>query len=211
MSWTRKSSGSGNKIYKDQHRSEHWYRDNQVYFVTARCRNRFLAFASEKAKQIFWKRFDEATAKYNFTPWVTTLTDNHYHTVGYLPRGNDLAPMMNLLHGGVSKLVNDILARNFKAGVLQAPCLDERGRLVPFFSDTKHKSYFDGCLRNELQGRRTYKYVLTQCRRHKICDDYHDYPHTRVNIDVDRAIKRALELNAFLGGVPYKRYQDRGP
>ena len=48
--------------------------------------------------------------------------------------------------------------------------------------------------------------VLTQCKRHLICDDPKDYPHTHVNIDLDRAIKRALELKAFMKGVPYKRY-----
>jgi hypothetical protein len=37
--------------------------------------------------------------------------------------------------------------------------------------------------------------------------DYLMYPHTRVRVPVDVAIRRALELKAFLVGVPYKRYQ----
>lgn len=212
MSWTRKSSGSSPHTYQGQHRSEHWYRDNQVYFITARCRRRFPAFASDEAKAIFWRQFDKAMSAGSFTPWVTSLIDNHYHTIGYLKHAKDLGPMMNSLHGSVSKLVNDLLEQQFKAGVLKHPCLDSRGRLVPFFSDTKHKNYFDGCLRDEKQGRATYRYVLTQCKRHGICEDYRDYPHTRVNIEADRAIRRALELNAFLEGVPYNRYiQGRGP
>jgi hypothetical protein len=32
------------------------------------------------------------------------------------------------------------------------------------------------------------------------------YPHTRVGVELERAVKRALELNAFLTGVPYNRY-----
>jgi hypothetical protein len=39
-----------------------------------------------------------------------------------------------------------------------------------------------------------------------ICNDPKDYRHTQINIDIDRAIKRALQLNAFMEGVPYKRY-----
>ena len=54
----RKSSISSDEYYDGQHRFEHWYRDNSIYFITARCRNRFPAFASEEAKAIFWERFD---------------------------------------------------------------------------------------------------------------------------------------------------------
>ena len=73
------------------------------------------------------------------------------------------------------------------------------------------REYFDGCLRSEKQGRLTYRYILNQCRRHGICKRYQDYPHTRVKIACDRAIKRAIELDAFLTGVPYKRYQNDKP
>jgi hypothetical protein len=33
------------------------------------------------------------------------------------------------------------------------------------------------------------------------------YPHTHVNVELGRAIVRAHEINAFMDGVPYKRYQ----
>mgnify|MGYP006308443151 CR=1 FL=1 len=64
------------------HRFEHWYVDNQVYFITARCRDRFPAFATEQAKAVFWDRFDHWTGECDFVPWVTSLIDNHYHTLG---------------------------------------------------------------------------------------------------------------------------------
>jgi hypothetical protein len=79
---------------------------------------------------------------------------------------------------------------------------------LPFWHDRKDQNYFDGCLRDQKQGRLTYRYVLRQSLRHGVCDDWRDYPHTRVNVELERAIKRALELNAFLVGVPYKRYDD---
>jgi hypothetical protein len=49
----RKSSISRSEYYDGHHRFEHWYRDNTVYFITARVRNRERAFASDKAKSIF--------------------------------------------------------------------------------------------------------------------------------------------------------------
>ena len=100
---------------------------------------------------------------------------------------------MQRIHGSVSKLVNDTL----------------KVRLIPFWRDCKDQSYFDGCIRDEVQCRRAYFYVLRQCIRHGICKDWRDYPHTHMNIEFERGLKRAVELDAFLKGVRYKRYGER--
>jgi REP element-mobilizing transposase RayT len=189
----RKSSLSRDERYKGHHRFEHWYLDNCVYFITARCRDRFPAFASDAAKSVFWDRFTFCTAKYGFVPWATSLIDNHYHTIGYLKVGENLGPMMQRFHGSVAKLVNDLLSK----------------RLRPFWYDSGKQGYFDGCIRDELQARRGYRYILRQSERHGIMRDWRKYPHTRVNVELERAIKRALELNAFLTDVPYQRYAKR--
>jgi REP element-mobilizing transposase RayT len=190
----RTSSSSTLETYKGQHRYEHWYLDNQVYFITARCRERYPAFRSEDAKNVFWDRFNHYTAQYGFIPWVTSLLENHYHTLGYLLLGKNLGPMMQRLHGAIAKLVNDLLPE----------------RRVPFWREAGHRDYFDGCIRDEKQCRRAYKYTLTQAMRHGIVSDWHDYEHTHVAIELERSLKRALELNAFLEHVPYKRYQKTG-
>jgi REP element-mobilizing transposase RayT len=189
----RSSSSSSVEHYKNHHRYEHWYLDNQVYFITARCRARFPAFASDEAKQVFWNRFDHYTAAYGFTPWITSLLDNHYHTLGYLRVGENLGPMMQRLHGSVAKLVNDLLEK----------------RQRPFWREAGHRDYFDGCLRDENQCRRAYKYTLIQSVRHGLASNWRDYPHTRVAIEVDRGVKRAHELGAFLEHVKYKRYDQQ--
>lgn len=189
----RKSSSSSVKYFEGQHRYEHWYCDNQVYFITARCRDKYPAFDSEEAKNVFWDRFNYYTGKYHFTPFVTSLLNNHYHTLGYLKIGEELGPMMQKIHGSVAKLVNDLLSE----------------RRASFWVDAGHQDYFDGCIRNELQCRRAYRYTLTQCKRHGICSDPRHYIHTHVSIDLDRAGKRALQLQAFLEKIPYKRYEKR--
>jgi hypothetical protein len=94
--------------------------------------------------------------------------------------------MMQRIHGSVAKLVNDTLPE----------------RRVPFWSEKGHRDYFDGAIRDEKQCRHAYKYTLRQAARHGIAADWQDYPHTRVAIDLDRGVKRALELKAFLEGVP---------
>lgn len=212
MGWTAKSNQAANRTWNGKHRFEHWYRDSQVYFLTARCRGQYPAFASEEAKAIFWDRFDAATTKHGFTPFVTSLLDNHYHALGYLDRGEDLPKMMKQLHGGVAKLVNDVLEAQFKAGVLKNPCppLNEQGRLLPFWKDSKSKNYFDGLLRDDKQGRLTYRYVLMQAVRHGLVRDWRDYPHTRIGLPFEDAMRFAIERDAYLRGVPYKRYEGMG-
>lgn len=186
-----KLSRSRNPARGENHRFEHWLADNQVYFLTARCRDQFPAFKSDAAKQIFWRQFDKYTAEFGFTPWVTSLVDNHYHTLGYLRVGNNLPNMMQRIHGSIAKLVNDLLPQ----------------RLTPFWRDESGKSYFDGCIRDEKQARLAYRYTLTQAVRHGIVRDWREYRHTRLNVELERAIRRSHELRAFLKGVPYKRYQ----
>jgi len=102
----RKASRSARERFKGRHRFEHWYVDNQVYFITARVRDRFTAFDTEPAKSIFWDRFSYYTARFTFAPFITSLLDNHYHTLGYLRIGLNLKVMMQRLHGSVAKLVN---------------------------------------------------------------------------------------------------------
>lgn len=186
-------SRSDNSQYRGRQRYEHWLVDNQVYFITARCRDRFPAFATETAKAIFWDRFEHYTKEFGFVPWITSLIDNHYHTLGYLHSGENLPKMMQRIHGSVAKLVNDVLP----------------ARLVPFWRDAKGHEYFDGCIRDERQARLAYRYTLIQSQRHGIVTDFRLYWHTRVNVEMEVAIDRAHELGAFLEGVPYKRYLKR--
>src|SRR5262245_50243124 len=105
MGTFRKSSYTRNEFYEEQHRFEHWYRDNTVYFITSKVRDGFHAFAEEEAKRIFWDRFNFYTQLHGFVPWITTLLDNHYHTLGYLRIGEELGEMMRKLHGSVAWMV----------------------------------------------------------------------------------------------------------
>src|SRR3954471_20377843 len=184
---------SANNTYRGRNRYEHWLVDNQVYFITARCADRYPAFASEAAKRIFWNRFDHYTHELSFVPWVTSLLNNHYHTLGYLRTGSNLTRMMQRIHGSVAKLVNDVLP----------------ARLIPFWRNAKGKEYFDGCIRDEKQARLAYRYTLHQAKRHGLVRDYRVYPHTHVNVELEVALARSHELGAFLEGVPYKRYLKR--
>jgi hypothetical protein len=186
----RKSSYTRNENFGRDHRFEHWYRDNTVYFITSRCRDKFPAFTSPAAQEVFWDRFEHYAQMHGFVPWVTTLMNNHYHTLGYLKLGSQLGPMMRKFHGSVAKLVNDVLPE----------------RHLPFWRSSGNQDYFDGCIRDENQCRRAYRYTLLQSVRAGLCTDYRDYPNTRMRIKLEVGLRRAIELKTFLPDVPYKRY-----
>ena len=190
-----RTSRSQHRVDLGRFAFEHWQIDNQVYFLTARCRDRFNAFATEHAKSIFWDRFSHWTTSHGFTPWITSLLDNHYHTLGYLRCGDELAPMMRHLHGSVAKRVNDTLFE----------------RRPSFFRDSKGREYFDGCIRDERQCRLAFRYVERQAERHGVAQSGVAYPHIRVNVALNLGVKRAHELGAFLEGVAYKRYRREPP
>src|SRR4051794_1998242 len=187
----RKTSYTNNEFYDGQHRFEHWYRDNSVYFITAKVRDGFPVFATEQAKLIFWDRFDYYTQLHGFVPWVATVMNNHYHFEGYLKNGEQLGEMMRKLHGSVAWLV--------------MKQIDVRH--VPFWRTAGNQDYFDGCLRDVLQAWRAYNYTRDQAVRARLVTQWTDYPHTRCYLDRDRCIARALELTAFLEDVPYARYE----
>lgn len=186
-----RSDPSTRESWEGKHRFEHWYRDNQVYLITARVRDGARAFADDATKAVFWNRFDHYTAARGFEPWVTSLLVNHWHTVGYVKVGTELKEMMRKLHGSVAKLVNDML----------------EVRLVPFWGHRNNRDYFDGCLRDETQLIRSYRYVLGQSVRHGICRDYCEYPHTRVTLSLEEALAFARDHRALMYGIPYARYE----
>jgi len=189
----RKSARSSHEIGAHGHRFEHWYVDNQAYFITARCRDRFPAFADEPAKTIFWDRFDYHAETHGFEPWCASLLDNHYHAIGYVRVGINLKRFIQRLHGSVAKLVNDLLPE----------------RREHFWRDDRGHEYFDGCLRDEIQTRRAWWYTLRQSERHGITADYRTYPHTRIWVDLEPTIDLCHACGAFMQHAPYPRYSKR--
>jgi hypothetical protein len=176
--------------WNDKDAFQHWRKDNQIYFITARTREGYPAFDPEEAKQIFWRQFESYANKCSFKPIVVSLLNNHYHVLGYLKFGAELGTMMQRIHGSVAKLVNDLLSE----------------RRVPFWHDKKHHNYFDGCLRDEKQFVLTYRYILNQAVKAKLVKHPNEYPHTKIYVEHDKALARATELDAFLRNVRYKRY-----
>ena len=182
---------------KKRHRREHWLIDNQIYFITARCRDGLLIFEDEQAAEIFWNRFDHHTLAQQITPIVTSLVGNHYHLLAHVEVGANVPVFVRNLHGSTAKLTNDLR---------EAAGLD---RISDVWANGLRGSYFDGCVRNATQFRRIFRYVERQGVRHGLVRTGEHFPHTRVNVSMERALKRALERNSFLPWSDKTRWNPR--
>ena len=174
-------------VGKHRHRCEHWHIDNQIYFITARCRDRLPAFRTEAAKAIFWQQLDIKAQAHGFTPIITSLIDNHYHVLGHLREGEQLTPLIRGLHSSVARYINQVTP--------------EAEQVKPLFRMQTGKQYFDGAIRSSKQFIRTFRYIERQGIWHKLCQPGEAYAHTRISVERDRAMKRALRIGAFLYGV----------
>ena len=175
-----------------RHRAEHWAIDNQIYFITARCRDRLPAFRAEEAKSVFWRQLHRKAEAHGFTLIIVSLMDNHYHLLGHLREGEQLHHMMHGLHGSVARYVNQIT--------------DLASQVKPMFRERSNRQYMDGAVRSSKQFTRCFGYIERQSVRHRICKSAEDYPHTRVFVEMERARARALEISAFLHGVGDRRH-----
>ena len=119
--------------------------------------------------------------------------DNHYHCVLYAKCGENVGDFIQHLHGSVAKLVNDLLP----------------SRHLPFWRRSGNQDYYDGCLRDEKQLRRAFRYTLQQAVRARIVRQYEDYPHTHVHIPLEETVHRALHCCAIPIPVPYARYENK--
>jgi len=200
-----KSSRHKQERFRGRRRFEHWYVDNQVYFITARVRDQKNAFATDESKVVFRERFEHYAADAGFEPWVSSVLNNHYHTLGYLETGQNLKTMMQRLHGSVAKLVNDILENEPCASRFSG--MRAGNRLARFWRQTKGKEYFDGCIRDVKQLRLAYRYTLTQSVRHGLCADWREYAHTWTAVSVEEAVRISLERDALMEKVHYPRYE----
>ena len=188
----RKSGDLRKEWYDGAHKFEHWYVDRSVYLITSRVRGRLHVFTTPETCDIFWLKFEQYAAENAFEPWIVTLMSNHYHVIGFLEEGKRLGEMMRKFHGSVAWMVCKSL------GIIHKP----------FWRDDQHRDYFDGCLRDETQLTRSYRYVLTQAERAGVVGPHQAYPNTRAYVTLDEALRRAITRNALLKGVPYARYDD---
>ena len=187
-----KTSRSPTEIHPTgSHRFEHWIKDNQLYFLTSCTNGKAHVFQTEETQAIFLKCFDNWHERSGLKVCVISLLSNHYHLVGYAKSGQQLIDFIRGLHSSTARYLNQLL---------DLP-------LRPFWREAGGQSYFDGCLRDEGQASKAWTYTRDQAVKAGLVRTYHDWPGTRVIVEREPMVRRATQLDAYLRGVPYKRYE----
>lgn len=91
-----------------QKRPPHIFRDQAIYFITARTRDLFYFFRPQKYKKIFKLVLKEAVAKFQAKLYGWVINHNHYHLLISFDKGTKLAKFIRFLHGKTARLLNDL-------------------------------------------------------------------------------------------------------
>ena len=88
------------------HAPPHHLAEAGVYFVTARCRDRFSHFDSDMRRDYLTERLHALTVHYGWTLEAWAVLSNHYHFVAQSPAKADLPKLLRHLHGDTARYVN---------------------------------------------------------------------------------------------------------
>ena len=149
----RKSAATKTESFKSHHRYEHWYLDNQIYFITARCRDSL-------------PRLRERSSEDNLLGPLRSLHKTlRLCTVDHKPTRQPL-PHARLSPYRRKPRPDDATPARFHRKTSQR----HPTTTTACHSGAKsgNRDYFDGCIRNEKQCRLAYKYTQRQSVRHGI-------------------------------------------
>jgi len=118
-------------LYPDNrniHRPPHIYKDDILYFITARTIKKEKFFNAKEKKKILEKTLKEILERYCCDCFALAILDNHYHIIIKIKNGDDLKLFIKDLHSLSSQRLNKLE--------------DKKGRKIWF-------QYWDHCIRNE--------------------------------------------------------------
>jgi REP element-mobilizing transposase RayT len=86
----------------------HIYKDDTIYFITARTVEKEKLFDIEKKKKIFYRTLKNVLERYNYLLYAWTILDNHYHLLMKIAEGENLKFFVKDLHALSAKRLNEL-------------------------------------------------------------------------------------------------------
>ena len=149
-------------MYK-KHHPLHIYKDETIYFVTARTIKKEKFFNTGEKKKILLQALKKSLEDYRYLPFAWIILSNHYHLLFKAKKGEDLGHFISSLGSLSSKDLNKLD--------------DKKGRNIWF-------QYWDYCPRNEKDFYQHFNYIHHNPVKHgyvKIQDDVLKYPFCSYN------------------------------
>ncbi len=111
-----------------QHHPPHWYKDNSIYFITARTIDAESYFIGPSKRKIIYDALKEGIKKFKVDLYAFVILNNHYHLLFKIQKGVELTNFIGFINGKSSKTLNELENKS--------------GRKIWY-------QYWDHCIRNE--------------------------------------------------------------
>jgi len=133
-------------LHAPHHHPPHIFRDNTLYFITARTINKKSFFNSDEKKEILRKVIKEAIKRFEISCYAWVILDNHYHLLMRIKEGKYLSKFIQNIHTNSSRLLNKLE--------------DLQGRNIWF-------QYWDRCIRDERDFWKHFNYIHHNPVKHR--------------------------------------------
>ena len=94
-------------LKRHPHTPVHLFLDNTPYFITGAIYEKRFLLKSKELKKLLLQQITHNFKTYQWQLHQWVILDNHYHLMGRSKSGKDLTRIMQGLHGGTSKPVQD--------------------------------------------------------------------------------------------------------
>jgi len=125
-------------LHAPHHHPPHIYRDNMIYFITARTVDQKSYFGTDAKKKLFCLCLKAGLQRFEIDLYAWVLLDNHYHLLLKISSGEDLSEFINFVNGKSS----------FELNKLE----NQQGRKIWY-------QYWDHCIRDELDFWKHFNYI----------------------------------------------------
>jgi len=123
---------------KKFHHPPHIYKDDSIYFITARTYQKEKIFNTDQKKKILFKNLRNEFSKIDYKLYAWAILDNHYHIEFKTKFGSNLGKTLNFIHGRTAFEINEL--ENIS------------GRKI-------FQNYLDYCIRDEKDFYRHFNYI----------------------------------------------------
>ena len=128
-----------------KHHPFHFYRDDTIYFVTARIIEKIKFFSTREKKEILRGTLKDVLKRYGYKLYAWVILDNHYHLLIKANKGDDLKFFVRDLHSLSAKRLNELE--------------NQAGRKIWF-------QYWDRCIRDEKDFFKHFNYIHHNLVKH---------------------------------------------
>jgi len=135
-------------LHSTHHHPPHIFRDDTIYFITARTVDQKLYFDTDSKKKLFCLCLKAGLQKFEIHLYAWVLLNNHYHLLFKIPAGENLSKFINFINGKSSFELNKLENR--------------QGRKTWY-------QYFDHCIRDEADFWKHFNYIHQNPVKHGFC------------------------------------------